>query len=522
MIEWGEKDTFMTIRTGRRARQAAPGAASPTRAAAYRQLRHPFTPQAVFSDDAIARMHDMALRTLSELGMRILLPEARRLLKAAGALVDEDSQIVRIGPEIVAAALASAPRSIPLRAANPDRAQVFEPGAMLFSPGAGCPNTVDALRGRRPGTRASFEETLKLAQSFDVIHLLGPSAEPQDVPPPLRHYALMSGQLQLTDKPMFVYARGRAQVHESLEMIALARGLDDAGLRDGCWAYTVINTNSPRQLDIPMAEGVIDMARMGQLSVITPFCLAGAMAPITLAGALVLQHAEALAGITLAQVTAPGAPVAYGGFASNVDMKSGSPAFGTPAQIRLTIGSGQLARHLGLPWRSAGGAASNAADMQAAGENHMALWAALQANATLTVHAAGWLEGGLSFGYEKFINDIEALQQIAELCTPVPEDEDSLGWAALADVAPGGHFFATAHTMARYRDAFYPPLVADLSNHGTWAEAGSRTATDRATDIWQAVLRDFTPPPACNGVAERLTPYIEARQRAGGAAPTDG
>jgi trimethylamine---corrinoid protein Co-methyltransferase len=489
---------------------------------AYRKLRHPFTPQQVFSEDAIANIHAMALRVLSELGLKILHPEARTILHAAGALVDENSHMVRIGPEMVAASLAAAPRSIRMRAANPAREQQFEPGAMLFSPGSGCPNVYDDLRGRRAGSLDSFLETLKLQQHFDVIHLFGPSAEPQDIAPNLRHLAMTRGQLTLGDKPMFIYARGRGQTMQALEMMQIGLGLSDSDFATGVWANTVINTNSPRQIDVPMAEGLIDFARMGQLAIVTPFCLAGAMAPITIAGALTLQHAEALGAITLSQMTKAGAPVAYGGFASNVDMKSGAPAFGTPAHIKLSIGSGQLARHIGLPWRSAAGAASNTADMQAAGETHMALWAALQANATLTIHAAGWLEGGLTFGYEKFINDIEALQTLAELCQPTPEDDDSLGWSALADVAPGGHFFATDHTMQRYKTAFYPPLVADLQNVGAWAEAGRKTATQRATPIWQAVLEEFQRPAAAPEIANRLAPYIEAATRAGGASPTMG
>ena len=177
----------------------------------------------------------------------------------------------------------------------------------------------------------------------------GPKAEPQDVPIHLRHYALTLDQLTNCTKPLFVYARGRGQVAQSFEVIRLAYGLDEAGFHDGVWATTVINSNSPRQIDIPMARGIIDFARAGQLSLISPFCLAGAMAPITVAGALALQHAEALAGITLAQLARPGAPVAYGGFSSNVDMKSGSPAFGTLEHIRANLGSGQLVWLIGLP-----------------------------------------------------------------------------------------------------------------------------------------------------------------------------
>jgi trimethylamine---corrinoid protein Co-methyltransferase len=501
-----------------RRRGAARG---PVRAPDYIHLTHPFTPQAVFAPEAVAELHATALRVLDTLGLRILLPEARRLFRTAGALVDEPEQMVRIGPEIVAAALASAPRSWRMRAAHPGRERIYAEGQMLFSPGSGCPNATDLVRGRRSGSLRDFTETLRLQQSFDVIHMFGPSAEPQDVAPALRHYAMMRAQMVDGDKPMFVYARGRAQVAESFEMIRLGLGLSEADWAGGVWANTVINTNSPRQIDVPMAEGIIDFARAGQMSIITPFCLAGAMAPVTVAGALVLQHAEALAGITLAQLARPGAPVSYGGFSSNVDMRSGAPAFGTPEHLKLQIGTGQLARHIGLPWRSATGSASNAPDMQAAQETTMALWGALMANATLTIHAAGWLEGGLTFGYEKFINDIEALQTVAELCIRPEADTAALAYDALTEVEPGGHFFAAAHTMTRYDHAFYSPLLADLSNFGTWTEAGAQDSATRATRIWQDVLAHFVPPPGGAEAADRLAPYIAARTRAGGAAPGD-
>ncbi len=492
---------------------------TPKRTVNYRQLRHPFTPQAVFSDDEVASLHDTALRVLEELGIKVLLPEARDILQAAGARVDDE--MVFIGRDIVAAALEFAPRSIHLRAANPLREQVYEDGALLFTPGSGCPNVTDLERGRRPGSLASYHETLKLHQTYDVIHILGPSAEPQDVAPPLRHYAMMQAQMTLSDKPMFVYARGRAQIEQSLEMIRLGLALSEDNFNIGVWAMTVINSNSPRVLDNPMAQGLIDFARAGQLSVITPFCLAGAMAPVTVAGALTLQHAEALAGITLTQMTRSGAPISYGGFSSNVDMKSGAPAFGTPEHVKMQIGAGQLARHIGLPWRSAAGAASNGPDMQAATENGMGLWGGLMANATMNVHAAGWLEGGLSFGYEKFINDVEALQTIAELCVKPSATEAEIGFDAIAEVAPSGHFFAAAHTMERYSTAFYAPLVADLTNFGTWEAAGAQTSAQRATAIWQANLRDFQPPPTGVEVAARLADYIAMQTAAGGAPPME-
>ena len=325
----------------------------------------------------------------------------------------------------------------------------------------------------------------------------------------------------LGDKPMFVYARGQGQTEDAFAMIRMGLDLSESQFASDVWATTVINTNSPRQVDRPMAQGVIDFARAGQLSIITPFCLAGAMAPVSIAGALTLQHGEALACIALAQIANPGAPVSYGGFSSNVDMKSGAPAFGTPEHVKMQLGSGQLARLIGLPWRSAAGSASNVADMQGATENTMGLWGGLMANATMLVHSAGWLEGGLTFGYEKFINDVEALQTIAELCPAHAPDPADTAWSALSEVAPGSHFFAAEHTMERYDHAFYQPLVSDLSNVGQWAENGEKTSTQRATDLWQQTLAAYVAPAHAGDADERTAAFVEKRTREGGAAPLD-
>ena len=499
--------------------RSATKSSGPARSLSYRQLRHPFAAQQVFSDDEIANIHNTALRVLEELGVKVLLPEARKMYASGGARVD--GEMVYIGRDIVEGALKTVPSSIRLRAANPEREQVYENGAMLFMPGAGCPNATDLERGRRPGSLRDYKETLKLAQTYDVIHMFGPSAEPQDVPTHLRHYEMMRAQMEFGDKPMFVYARGPGQVEQGFEMIQIGLGLSSDDFEDGVWANAVINTNSPRLLDNPMAQGIMDFARAGQMTVITPFCLACAMAPITISGALALQHAEAFMGITLAQLTKAGAPVSYGGFSSNVDMKSGSPAFGTPEHVKMQIGAGQLARHIGLPWRSASGAASNTPDMQAATETDMALWGACMANATLTVHSAGWLEGGLSFGYEKFINDVEALQMLAEMSAKPEGSDAEIGFDALKDVEPGGHFFATQHTMDRYQTAFYAPLVADLSNFGAWTEAGEQTSAQRATEIWKRNLAEFKQPPTGAEAAARLADYIAEKTASGGAPPME-
>ncbi len=508
-----------TREKGPRRRRRSNAKVSVARQPDYRNLKHPFEPQKVFSDDEIANIHETALRVLEELGIKVLLPEAREVFAKAGARVVEN--MVFIGRDIVAAALKTAPKSFRLRAANPINDINYALGSMIFAPGSGCPNVSDFERGRRPGSLNDHEDTIKLAQSFDVIHMLGQSAEPQDVPIQFRHYDMVRAALEFSDKPLHLYARGRGQVTESFEMIQLGLGLSDAEFQGDVWCHTIINTNSPRMLDNPMAQGIIDFARAGQMTVITPFCLAGAMAPITVAGALTLQHAEALMGITLAQLAKAGAPVSYGGFSSNVDMKSGAPAFGTPEHIKLQIGGGQLARYIDLPWRSAIGAASNAPDMQGSMETNMSLWGACMANATMTLHAAGWLEGGLTFGYEKFINDVEALQTIAELCSKPSGSPAEIGFEALADVAPGGHFFATQHTMERYETAFYQPLVADLRNVGAWEEDGAKTSAERATSIWKSTLAKFKKPATSEGAVERMAPYIAAGIAKGGAAPIE-
>lgn len=248
---------------------------SPT-AVTYTQLQHRGAPVDPFSNDEVAAIHAQSLRILQELGIRILCPDARALLQQNGARVADE--MVYIGADMVAAAITAAPKDITIHAANPQFHQNITLGNLIFSGGGGCPNAYDRIHGRRSGRLEDYRSSLMLQQSFDVIGKLGPSPEPTDVPTHLRHYAMVGGQIELTDRAFSIYARGRAQVEESFEMIALAHGISDQTLRKTPYASTVINTNSPRMIDRPMGQGLIDFARFGQVSIITPFCLAGAMA----------------------------------------------------------------------------------------------------------------------------------------------------------------------------------------------------------------------------------------------------
>ena len=507
-------------RPGRRqAPGSTPGEGANVPAERYRHLVNPFEPLRVFSADEIAHIHECALSILENSGMRVLLPEARQRFATAGAIVDASNEMVRFDRGLVAQALSSAPSLIEITAPQPARNVTVGGRHLAVTPVSGPPNASDLDRGRRPGSLRDFHELVMLSQSFDVIHLLGPLIEPQDVEPSARHLEVTLAQLTLSDKVPFIYSRGRPQVEDCFAMIRMAHGLSEEAFRSRAYTYTNINTNSPRQLDIPMAQGIIDFAAAGQLLIVTPFTLAGAMAPITIVGALTLAHAEALAGIVLAQITRPGAPVVYGGFTSNVDMKSGSPAFGTPEYVKACFGTGQLARHLGLPWRSSNATAANVADGQAVYESQMSLWGALLGGCNILIHGAGWLEGGLCASYEKFIIDVEMLQMFAEIFVPLRVSADEMGLGAIAEVSPGGHFFSTAHTMQRYKSAFYAPLVSDWRNHGQWLEDGALTVTQRANRLWHATLEQYTPPVLHAGATEELTAFVASRKAEGGAAP---
>jgi trimethylamine--corrinoid protein Co-methyltransferase len=504
---------------GRRGRRGRGNAPTVTRKTDYRNLRNPFPPTRVFSDDRIEAIHEASLTVLETLGIKVLLPEARAYYRAAGARVDDSSEMVFIGREIITAALATAPKSFPVLAGARDRDITMELENLIFQPGAGAPHATDLERGRRPGSDRDFRELIQLTQHFDVLHMVPPLVEPQDVPMHLRHYATMDAQLSLSDKVPFVFARGTPQVMESFEMLRDFRGLSDAEFHADAHCYTIINTNSPRQIDIPMANGLIDFAKARQVSIVTPFTLMGAMAPITVAGAMTLSHAEALAAITLTQLVNPGAPVCYGTFTSNVDMKSGAPAFGTPEHFKASLAAGQLARKLRLPWRCASGSAANINDVQAANETQFGVWGCLMAGATVVIHAAGWLEGGLTVSYEKLITDMEVLQMVAELCAETPAGEAEIALDALAEVQPGGHFFGAAHTMDRYQTAFYEPLIGDLSNFGTWTERGAIDTNTRATGLWKQILAEDAGPAIDQDALGQLRDFVDRRGAAGGAAP---
>ena len=467
----------------------------------------------VLSADHVEAIHEASMTLLEDHGMRVLHPPARRLLAGAGAEVDEASQMVRFDRAMIAECLATAPREFTLHARNP--AKDFRMGGkhLAFTSVGGPAYCNDLDRGRRRGRFEDACDYLRLVQSLDIIHQEGGGAfEPIELPAETRHLDLYLSQIRLLDKNWQPVALGRERARDAIAMARIAFDCSGDELAQKPALFAIINTNSPLQLDIPMAEGLMEMAAAGQAVCVTPFTLAGAMAPVTLAGTLAQQNAEALAGMALAQVVRPGAPVVYGAFTSNVDMRSGSPSFGTPEYAKAAQASGQLARRYGLPFRSSSVTSSNLLDSQAVYESMMSLWAAVTGGANIIVHAAGWLEGGLTASFEKLIVDAEMLQMMAEYLVPLEVDDASLALDAIAEAGPGGHFFGVAHTMSRFQSAFYQPFLSERSNFESWQEAGSVSAEQRANRIWKALLENYQPPPLDPAIDEALQAYVDRRK----------
>ena len=498
-------------REGGRARRTADGRLHQL---PWSRVTTPYAPLEVLSADQVEAIHEASLRILEELGIELMSARARAALRDAGAQVDDGSGTVRLDRGLVGALVERAPEAFDLTSRNPAKTLTLGGNHINFGLVAGPPNVHDAERGRRAGNIADYCDFIRLAQYFNCIHVIGNQVcAPVDLPANSRHLDAYRANLLYSDLCFHCTAIGAGRALDGIRMMALARGIsvDDMAASPG--VITIISVNSPRRFDESMADGLMAMAACGQPVVVTPFTLMGAMAPVSMAAALAQQNAEALFGIALAQAVRPGTPVMYGAFTSNVDMRSGAPAFGTPENTKANVASGQMARRYRLPYRTSNASASNAADAQGAYETEMSLWGAILGRGNLIYHAAGWQEGGLTASYEKLVLDVEMLQLMIEFLKPIDVNEAELGFDAIAGVKPGGHFFGEAHTMERYEHAFYQPLVSDWQNHENWQLAGGRDATQRATAIWQRALQEYEQPPLDPAIREALDAYV-ARRRA--------
>lgn len=480
-------------------------------------------PTEPLTGEGVAAIHEAAMRVLEEVGIDFLNDEALDVLAAAGCAVAPGSPTVRLDRGFVMEQIAKAPAEFEIVPRNPARTIPVGGRAMLFGNVSSPPNAMDRDRGRRVGNMADFRDFIRLTQYFNCIHFAGGyPVEPVDVHASVRHLDCLYEKLTLTDKVVHAYSLGAERVEDVIEMTRIASGLSAAEFESRPRLFTNINSSSPLKHDRPMLDGAMRFARRGQPVIVTPFTLAGAMAPATMAGAVVQSIAEALAAIALLQVIRPGLPCVIGTFTSNVDMKSGAPAFGTPEYVRATQMTGQMARFYGLPLRASNACAANAPDAQAMWESMNSLWSAVQAGVNLVYHAAGWLEGGLIASFEKFVMDCEVLQQFERYFDPALTDTsaDALAVEAIAEVGPHSHFFGAAHTQSRYTTAFYAPFLSDWRNHEAWTEAGAVETPERASRVCKAILAEFEPPPIDDAIRDELADFVARRKREGGA-PTD-
>ena len=478
--------------------------------------KRPFPPTKIVSDDQVEAIHKASLQVLSEIGMDFLLPEAIDLLKKSGG-VTVTGERVRFDPAFVEEMVSHAPSNFTFHARNPEKSIPIGGDRMAFVAVGSPPNCHDMEGGRRPGNRADYQKFLKLTQYFNCIDASsGYSVEPIDLHPSIRHLEALRDKVTLIDKPIKCYSLGRQNVLDAIEIARIVNQVTEEELPSHPCLMTIVNTNSPLKLDNNMLMGMMELSARGQIVCVTPFTLAGAMAPVTVAGAVTQQNAEALAGLAFCQLVRKGAPVVYGGFTSNVDMKSGAPAFGTPEYMKSTILGGQLARRYGVPYRTSNTCAANTVDAQAAYESVFSLWGVTMGGGNYIMHGAGWMEGGLVASFEKFVIDCDLIQMVKSFLTPLDTSPDALALDAIREVGPGGHYFGAQHTLARYSDAFYQPIISDWRNYQQWSAAGSPDAYKKANQVYKQALENYVQPPMPAAVRAELDTFVDRRVKEGG------
>jgi trimethylamine---corrinoid protein Co-methyltransferase len=465
----------------------------------------------ILSSDAIEVLDRGWRRIVSEIGVQFAKPEAVELFAKAGQRTD--GEVVYLDPEFVLEQVAKAPREFDVQARNPARGVHIGGDRMVFSSVYGCP-FVRQGDVRREATLDDFRKLAMLSQAYDELDSAGGViCEPNDAPLDSRHLDMIYALATLTDKFYMGNVVSGPNAADTIKMTEILFGGREAIERVPA-TISLINCNSPLRWDDRMLDAQFEYNRANQPVVLTPFLLMGAMSPVTIPAALVQQLAEALSGIALAQLIRPGCPVIFGSFLSNIDMQSGSPSFGTPESALGLLCTGQLARHYGLPFRTGGGlTSSQVPDAQAGYEALMTLLPTFLAGTNFVMHAAGWLEGGLVSCYEKFIVDVELLKMLRVEFTPLEITEESLAFGAHEEVGHGGHFLGAAHTMERFRDCFYRPLLSSTANFERWLKLGGKDAAARAGDIWRAKLESFEPPPLDGAIRTELEDYVQRRRR---------
>jgi trimethylamine---corrinoid protein Co-methyltransferase len=448
-------------------------------------------------------------RIVSELGIEFLHDDALAYFKAAGQ--DVEGQLVKLDPDWILEQVAKAPAEFTLQARNPERSVQIGGNHMVFSAVYGCPFVREGIE-RRNATYQDFQNLVKLSQSFPQLDSPGGTiCEPDDVPLDSRHLDMVFALLTLSDKPFMGSVTSAANAIDTIAMAEMVFGRES--LDETPAIISLINVNSPLRYDDRMLGALIEYAKRGQPTIVTPFLLMGAMSPVSVPATLAQQVGEALAGIALVQTIRPGCPVVFGSFLSNTDMQSGSPSFGTPESAVGLLCTGQIARHYNLPFRGGGAlTSSQVVDAQAGYESMMSLWPTFLAGTNFVMHSAGWLESALVSCYEKFITDIESLRMLYEVFKPLEINEETLAYSAHQEVGQGGHFLGAVHTLERFRECFYRPLVSSTENYERWNRNGGNDTAARASDVWKKTLEEYEKPPIEDDLEAELKAYVDRRR----------
>ncbi len=499
----------------RRAARSRRRATSPLAHIPFGPIRNRFAPLEVLTPEQLEQLHEASMQIVEEIGIVFMDDEALDVWQAAGAEVDRKTQLVKCDRTLLLELVARAPASFQWRARNPARHRTIGGDAIAFAPNGGVIFAQDIERGRRPGTLEDYYNFLRINQMCNVLHLTGDQlVVPHDIRVSFRHLHRLYGAFTLSDKPAMEAVHGRIITADALHMAGVVFGETPGAAGNDPIIGGIINSSSPLRYDDRMLGGLITFARAGQALIITPFVLAGAMSPITIASAVAQQNAEALMGIALVQAIRPGAPVIYGGFTSNIDMRSGAPAFGTPEGAWAMAIGAQLARRYKLPYRGSGSLnTAKEPDAQAAWETQWTLWPAVLSHTNFVMHAVGWLEGGLTVSYEKIMMDIETLAMFQHFLAGMTIDDDTLALESIATVPPGGHHFGTPHTQARFATEFYSPFLADRQNFDAWQAAGAVSVAARANRAWKSLLDEYEQPPIDLAVEQELREYVQRRER---------